>query len=167
MSPYIINELVLATKIPDTHGDDEILASGDTLTIKRAGVVYATRTIVERRPVAPGIIPSNRDLYSVFLIERNPMASGVMATLVGARIEEGTGKYYYTFSNGQEREYIDRDAVLAVASNVDNDTDKAMDILVGMSVRRDENGGNVGVMVGRSCTIDCAASTPVSISATE
>ena len=164
MTPYILTELVIDNPVHGTQEGDEIVPSEAVLTIKRAGVVIATRNIIERRPVKSGLVPSARMLTSVFVIERNPMASGVMATLTGARIEEGTGKYFYTFSNGSEREYPNRQAVIDEAAALDTDAEKAMNVLVAMSVRNDDNGGNVGVMVGRSCTIDTAALQPVSIS---
>ena len=164
MTPYILTELVIDTPVPGTQEGDEIVPGESTLTIKRSGVVIATRNIIQRRPVTAGLVPSDRLLTSVFVVERNPMASGVMATLTGARIEEGTGKYFYSFSNGSEREYPDRQSVVDVAAALDTDADKAMDVLIAMSVRNDDNGGNVGVMVGRSCTIDMAATQPFSIS---
>lgn len=137
--------------------------AGGVLRQYRAGELIAERTLEAGEPFVPGPDTGTGLLETVFFFEAAKMP-GTMATLVEVEIEEGTGKYFYRFSDGTEREYATRAAALVDVQDKDTDPNIPRDFLVLASLRQDANGANAEVMVGRSCTVDCAAIQPVSLS---
>ena len=148
----------------DLQPGDEFVSVAGGFEQWRGVVLVATflKTEMTRTVLTASQFVNSGTPFAFYVEENMP---GVMATLTGVQINESSGEYTYSFGDGTARTYASRNAAKNAVAVLDTDTNTPKDFLIAQSLRKDGEGSNASVMVGQSCTVDCAALSPCSMSA--
>lgn len=161
MPPPVIHELPVDPPINNTLAGDRIEIVGSTLKVWRGPTLIAERTLVlPGTTVESGVIPATRDLTSVFYIEDRKMP-GITATNTNVAINETTGTIRFDFSNGDQREFQDLNALKSAVQKYDTDVSIAQDIVILKAIRNSPDGSNLTTMVGQGVSCDFNGTHPI------
>lgn len=144
---------------------DEVLQVGSQLTVIRAGVVVATRTLSGIGSVVDGPVQAEQEVSSVLYFRSYPVA-GVIVTLIDVIKNNTTGTIRFKFANGSDREFPDFTSILSDASSIsiegiDSTPALAENMLILKTIRNSPDGANLENMIGASVAIDFNANVPV------
>lgn len=138
---------------------DEVLQDGNQLTVIRAGVVVATRTLSGIGSVVDCPVEAEQSVSSVLYFRSYPVV-GQNVSLINVQENQTTGVITLTYSNGTSQEYDDWAAVGLVADSIDSNPAFAEKLLAALSFRRSPDGSNKTTQVGASVSINGLADVP-------
>lgn len=160
MSKPTIHEVPLTPSIFVPSGT-EIVIEGTTLKLIHAGRVLATRSLaLPGTDVSAGVIPTARQLTSVFIVQEGPKMPGVIAVNTGVSIGVD-GAITFQFSDGESKEFADLTQLYNECKPIDTEVETAKKMICLKAYRNSPDGANLSTMVGASCAIDFNADIPV------
>ena len=141
---------------------DQVIVTGSVVTFVRNGVVVGTRQLGAVSAVSLGATV-DETVNSVVFLKVTPMA-GISVTLENVVPASSGETVYFNFSSGTQREFPSLEAALTAVEYLDTQSEASEDFLILQVCRKmAANGGDIQSMSGMKCSINGAATRPVSI----
>jgi hypothetical protein len=141
---------------------DTVQVIGNQVIVTRGSNVVATRFMTGEVETVPLGAEQNEVLDRVMFFWR-PKMPGVVATQLPPRKNTTTGAITFPYSDGNELEFSSGQQALDATAYLDTDNTVAKHFLIRKTLLNSPDETNLTTMVGATCTIDCNATQPVSV----